>query len=54
MTSARMIGSAGGAALFARVGHLDWNAAVSVIASAIAFCVLWFFVHEARQETPQA
>jgi predicted MFS family arabinose efflux permease len=54
MTSARMIGSAGGAALFARVGQLDLNAAVSVIASAMAFCVLWFFVHEARQGTPRA
>ncbi len=54
MTSARMIGSAGGAALFARAGQLDLNAAVSVIASAIAFCVLWFFVHEARQGTSRA
>jgi predicted MFS family arabinose efflux permease len=54
MTSARMIGSAGGAALFARVGQLDLNAAVSVIASAVAFCVLWFFVHDVRQGTLRA
>ena len=52
MTSARLIGSAGGVALFARMGQLEFNAAVSVIASAVAFCVLWAFVHEAHRGTP--
>jgi len=46
ITLARMIGSAGGAAMFARTGQLEFNATVSVIASAVAFCVLWAFVHE--------
>jgi len=46
ITIARMIGSAGGAAMFACTGQLEFNATVSVIASAVAFCVLWAFVHE--------
>jgi len=48
MTLARMIGSAGGTALFVRWGRLEPNAAVSVIASALAFGVLWSFVREKR------
>ena len=51
ITVARMIGSAGGAAMFARLGQLEFNAAVSVIASALAFCVLWAFVHEGTPVT---
>ena len=54
MTSARMIGSAGGAALFARMGQLDLNAAASVIASAMAFGVLWMFVRDAGHKAQNA
>jgi predicted MFS family arabinose efflux permease len=46
MTLARMIGSAGGTALFVQWGRLEPNAAVSVVASVLAFGVLWLFVHE--------
>jgi predicted MFS family arabinose efflux permease len=46
MTSARMIGSAGGAALFARMAQLGPNSVVSVAASALAFGMLWRFVQE--------
>ena len=53
ITVARMIASAGGVALFARMGQLEFNATASVIASAVAFGVLWFFVREARQGTPR-
>jgi predicted MFS family arabinose efflux permease len=53
MTLARMIGSVGGTALFVRWGRLEPNAAVSVVASALAFGVLWLFVHEGHEETPR-
>jgi predicted MFS family arabinose efflux permease len=46
MTMARMIGSASGTALFARMVRLGPNAVVSVAASALAFGVLWRFVRE--------
>jgi predicted MFS family arabinose efflux permease len=49
ITIARMIGSAGGAAMFARMGQLEFNAAVSVIASLAAFGFLWIFVREQTQ-----
>jgi predicted MFS family arabinose efflux permease len=49
ITIARMIGSAGGAAMFARLGQLEFNAAVSVIASLVAFGLLWIFVQEQTQ-----
>ena len=47
ITIARIIGSAGGAAMFAHMGRLEFNATASVIASAVAFGVLWLFVREA-------
>ncbi len=53
MTLARMIGSAGGTALFVRWGRLEPNAAVSVVASALAFGVLWLLVHEGHEEIPK-
>jgi predicted MFS family arabinose efflux permease len=53
MTTARMIGSAGGAALYARLGQLEFNATASVIASAVAFGVLRFLVHEVHKGTPR-
>ncbi len=53
MTLARMIGSVGGTALFVRWGRLEPNAAVSVVATALAFGVLWLFVHEGHEETPR-
>jgi predicted MFS family arabinose efflux permease len=52
ITMARMIGSAGGVAIFARMGQLEFNAAVSVVASLVAFGFLWIFVRE--QPQPQA
>jgi len=54
MTLARMIGSISGTALFVRWGRLEPNAIVSVVASALAFGVLWLFVHEEHEETPRA
>jgi predicted MFS family arabinose efflux permease len=45
-TMARMIGSVSGTALFARTGLLGSNATASVIASLLAFSVLWIFVQE--------
>ncbi len=49
ITIARMIGSAGGTALFARMGKLEPNATVSVIASVVACGVLWAWVREHGQ-----
>ena len=46
MTVARMIGSACGTALFAWMGKLEPNAAISVVASVLGFGVLWLFVRE--------
>ena len=45
-TLARMIGSVSGTALFVRTGLLGPNATASVIASLVAFGVLWMFVQE--------
>lgn len=53
MQVARMIGSASGTALFARMGNLEPNAAVSVVASIAACGVLWAFVRETRPQTAE-
>lgn len=45
-TTARMIGSVGGAAMFAQMGVLEPNAAVSVVTTLVAFGMLWLFVRE--------
>jgi predicted MFS family arabinose efflux permease len=45
-TIARMIGSASGTAMFTWMGKLEPNATVSVVASLVAFGVLWMFVQE--------
>jgi len=52
MTLARMIGSAGGTALFVRWGRLEPNAAASVVASVLAIVVLWSFVREHPHPNP--
>jgi predicted MFS family arabinose efflux permease len=52
MTLARMIGSAGGTALFVRWGRLEPNAAASVVASVLAIVVLWSFVREHPHPSP--
>jgi len=46
MTSARMIGSVCGTALFAWAGKLEWNAAASVAATVLAFGLLAVWVRE--------
>lgn len=48
-TVARMVGSAGGTALFAWMSKLEPNAAISVVASLLGFGVLWLFVRENSQ-----
>jgi predicted MFS family arabinose efflux permease len=45
-TTARMMGAVAGTALFTWTGKLEANATASVVATAVAFAVLWRFVRE--------